>query len=183
MKKRNMYAAVLLTAILSVTSLGSAGHVQAAGDISGVRLQTVSAEKGNALTTDVLTKDTGKSQKKLAIQAGAAKQKAALTGKGKNVRAKATTKKDTSYIPVVKGVTGSEEGKQGNVALGNSVGTTDGTMGKRYLYSQKVDFRARVLFHFLLNVQKQRRRDVMLSTEYSSRHPWKIRLISQALML
>ena len=105
MKKRNMYAAVLLTAILSVTSLGSAGHVQAAGDTSGVRLQTVRAEKGNALTTDVLTKDTGKSQKKLAIQAGAAKQKTALTGK--NVRAKATTKKDTSYIPVVKGVTGS----------------------------------------------------------------------------
>ena len=148
MKKRNMYAAVLLTAILSVTSLGSAGHVQAAGDISGVRLQTVSAEKGNALTTDVLTKDTGKSQKKLAIQAGAAKQKAALTGKGKNVRAKATTKKDTSYIPVVKGVTGSEEGKQGNVALGNSVGTTDGTMGKRYLYSQKVEFQGKGSFSF-----------------------------------
>lgn len=148
MKKRNMYAAVLLTAILSVTSLGSAGHVQAAGDTSGVRLQTVSAEKGNALTTDVLTKDTGKSQKKLAIQAGATKQKAALTGKGKNVRAKATTKKDTSYIPVVKGVTGSEEGKQGNVALGNSVGTTDGTMGKRYLYSQKVEFQGKGSFSF-----------------------------------
>ena len=73
-------------------------------------------------------------------------KKAALTGK--NARAKATTKKDMSYIPVVKGVTGSEEGKQGNVALGNSVGTTDGTMGKRYLYSQKVEFQGKGSFSF-----------------------------------
>ena len=147
MKKRNMYAAILLTAILSITSIGGAGHVQAAEDTSGVRLQTVSAEKGSTLTTDILTKDNRKSQKKLAIQAGSVKQKATFTDK--NVRAKAAAaKKDTSYIPVVKGVTGSEAGEQGNVALGTAVGTTNDTMGKRYLYSQKVEFKGKGTFSF-----------------------------------
>lgn len=135
MKKRNTCIAVLLSALLGISSIC---NVQAAENSKMANVQAVTHEKSMSVTQE-------KAQKAMLEKAQAemlAQKNSSDTTKSRILaQAKATTtpKKNNSNIPVVVGVTGSEPGEQGNVTLGTTYGATDGTMGKRYLYAQKLE--------------------------------------------
>ncbi|MDO5589741.1 MAG: hypothetical protein Q4F98_01605 [Lachnospiraceae bacterium] len=122
MKKRHTIFTVLLAAILSISS---------------VNVSTVKASGIEKIT-----------QKQLSSKAAIKEQESAAAAYSVSAKAPANKKKDTSYIPVVKGVTGSEAGEQGLVSIGTATGVKNGTMGKRYLYSQKVEFKGKGTLSF-----------------------------------